>query len=196
MALDRNYLEALGLEIAKKKYYNAAKVEAVLEEFNRRSTALEEENRSLRARVDAVTFGREEIGDAILSAKTIAQQLIAEAQEESDRLLCEAKAEAERLVAEAQAQREMILADCDGRERKAFLRVQSCYEQLREQHLASLRQLDAEWQSFLCSLSDEAQSPEPEPEAADEAAPQPLPGDIAQKVSEIAEELYSLGSDD
>lgn len=200
MALDRNYLESLGLEIAKKKYYNAARVETVIEDFNRRTDALEEENRALRARADAMTFGREEIGDAILSAKTIAQHLIAEAQEESARILREANEKAAQLISEAERQRKAILSDCDGREHQAFLKVQNCYEHLREQHVSSLRQLDDEWQRFLCSLSEEAQrGPADLSEPAEESAPagegESLPDDIAQKVSAIADELKSLADE-
>ena len=77
MPLDREYLESLGLEIAKRKYYNASKVESVITGFSERAAALESENASLRERMEALSAGREEIGDAILSAKTIARQLIA-----------------------------------------------------------------------------------------------------------------------
>jgi cell division septum initiation protein DivIVA len=162
--------------------------------------ALEEENRALRARADAMTFGREEIGDAILSAKTIAQHLIAEAQEESARILREANEKAAQLISEAERQREAILSDCDGREHRAFLKVQNCYEHLREQHVSSLRQLDDEWQRFLCSLSEEAQrGPADLSEPAEESAPagegESLPDDIAQKVSAIADELKSLADE-
>ena len=85
MPSGKEYFESLGLEIAKRKYYNAAKVESVIGEFSRRAAALEEENASLRKRVEALACGREEIGEAILSAKTISQQLIAEAREDARR---------------------------------------------------------------------------------------------------------------
>ena len=194
MALEKTYLESLGLEIAKKKYYNATRVEGVIEDFSRRTAALEEENRALRERVDNMTFGREEIGDAILSAKTIAQHLIAEAQEESDRILRETKAEAARLIKEAEQKRDAILSDCDGREHEAFLKVQNCYEHLRAQHLDALRELDDEWQRFLCSLSEEAQRA-PGESAGERRADAALPDDLAEKVSAIADELLSLSDE-
>ena len=92
MALGKEYFESLGLEIAKRKYYNAAKVESVIEDFSRRAAvlegekaalekgraALESENAALRTRAEALSCGREEIGDAILSAKVISQQLLAD----------------------------------------------------------------------------------------------------------------------
>ena len=94
MPSGKEYFESLGLEIAKRKYYNAAKVESVIGEFSRRAAALEEENASLRKRVEALACGREEIGEAILSAKTISQQLIAEAKEQAETILAEASGSA------------------------------------------------------------------------------------------------------
>ncbi len=216
MALDKTYLESLGLEIAKRKYYNAARVESVIEDFCRRSTTLEEENRALHARLEELSFGREEIGDAILSAKTIAQQLISEAREKSESILREAREEAERTVSEARRKSEEILSGCEGRERQAFEQVRNCYEHLREQHVSSLELLDREWQSFLCSLDEEAQrdeeaaplpenagsEPAAEPAEAEAAEPEKqaaapegadeLPPDLARRVSEIAAQLQSL----
>ena len=49
MATGKELLESLGLEIAKRKYYNAAKVESVIEDYDRRTAALREENAALRA---------------------------------------------------------------------------------------------------------------------------------------------------
>ena len=109
MALDRAYLASLGLEIAKKKYYNAAKVEDVVEAFCRREAALTQEknvlaqsNETLRERLEALSLGREEIGDAILSAKTISQQLIGEACDKAEAMTAESVESADALISAAQ----------------------------------------------------------------------------------------------
>ena len=106
MALDQAYLASLGLEIAKKKYYNAAKVEDVVEAFCRREAALTQEknvlaqsNETLRERLEALSLGREEIGDAILSAKTISQQLIGEARDKAEAMTAESVESADALIA-------------------------------------------------------------------------------------------------
>ena len=191
MAPEKEYLESLGLEIAKKKYYNAAKVDSVIDEFRRRSAQLLAENTSLHERLDALSYGREEIGDAILSAKTIAQHLLAEAQEKADALLADAQARAEAalaeakekaaaVAAEAEERRQSVYAACDEREQEAIGRVRGCYVHLREQYLSSIRALDGEWQRFLCSLGDA--------EEADET----LPEDLGEKLGAIAAGLDAI----
>lgn len=190
MALDKEYLESLGLEIAKKKYYNAAKVESVIEELRRRSAQLLDENAALQERLGSVSYGREEIGDAILSAKTIAQHLLAEAQEKADRLaaearekadrlLAEAREKADRLAAEAEEKRQRVFDECSAREQEAVERVRNCYVQLRELHLSSVEQLDGDWQRFLCSLGD----------GEEDAA---LPDDLDEKLGAIAAGLDAI----
>ena len=192
--MDRGYLESLGLEIAKKKCYNAAKVESVIEDFSRRSAALESENISLRERVDALSAGREEIGDAILSAKTIARQLIAEAEEEAETLLAAAKKEAEEtlsaarekadaLLAQAEEKNRSLLEDGETREQKTIRGVQEAYLHLREQCLDAVKMLDGEWQRFLCSFADEAEGGSA------------LPDDLADRLGELAECLSEIGED-
>ena len=196
MVSDQEYLQSLGLEIAKKKYYNAGKVESVIGEFRRRSEQLLKENAALHERLDSLSYGREEIGDAILSAKTIAQHLLAEAQEKAEGLVSEAQKKAESLVSDAQARAEALLAeaeekrravldDCDAREQAAVERVRNCYVQLREQHLDSVRLLDEDWQRFLCSLGENG-----------EPGAEVLPGDLGEKLGAIAADLDAIGSEE
>ncbi len=194
MPLEKEYLESLGLEIAKKKYYNAAKVESVIETFSRRSAELESENALLRERAEALDSGREEIGDAILSAKVVARQLIAEAKEQAEALLSDAKREAEetlsaakeeseRLVAEAKEKAEALFEDGETREQKTIRGAQDAYLHLREQCLDAVKMLDGEWQRFLCSFSDESD------------AQSRLPDEFSDKLGELAECLSEIEED-
>ncbi len=214
MALDRNYLSSLGLEIAKKKYYNAAKVEDVLESFQldaarlaQENSALGRENSDLRAKLDSLSYGREEIGDAILSAKTIAQQLIADAQqraealtaesienadtlitaaqEKAERIVAEARERATALVSDAEAKRDAILAEREKREHDATESASRLYQQLRARADDNVKLLDRAWQEFLCSLGDE-----------DAAAPEALPEGLSEKLGALAESLSSLDDED
>ena len=214
MALDRNYLSSLGLEIAKKKYYNAAKVEDVLESFQldaarlaQENSALGRENSDLRAKLDSLSYGREEIGDAILSAKTIAQQLIADAQqraealtaesienadtlitaaqEKAERIVAEARERATALVSDAEAQRDAILAEREKREHDAAESASRLYQQLRARADDNVKLLDRAWQEFLCALGDE-----------DAAAPEALPEGLSEKLGALAESLSSLDAVD
>ena len=207
MALDRDYLESLGLEIAKKKYYNAAKVEGVIETLRQRASALESENAALRERAETLSHDREEIGDAILSARTIARQIIAEAQEKADGLLAEAQEKADALLAGAREKADALLSEakekasglaseaeercraqresCEEREQRTIRSAQELYLQLREQCLDAAKQLDGEWQRFLCSFG------EPETVSAEDA----LPDDLDEKLGQLAEYLSEIEED-
>ena len=199
MALRKEYLESLGLEIARKKYYNASRVEDVIEDFGRRTaalqnekaalqnekTALEKENASLNERVAALACGREEIGDAILSAKVISQQLITEAKERADAILAEAREEAARLTAEAEEKAREKSADFESRGQQAFGAMQDGYLRLRAECLDAVRRLDDEWQRFLSAFGEGKGERE-----------EALPGDLADKLGEIAQSLGEIAAED
>ena len=48
MALDQDYFDLIHIEVVKKKYYNANKVEAVFADIRRQAQELTEENAALR----------------------------------------------------------------------------------------------------------------------------------------------------
>lgn len=184
MASGKEYLEFLGLEIARRKFYIAEKVEKVVEDLCRRTEALEAENSELRARAEALACGREEIGEAILSAKTISQQLIAEAREQAETMLEEARKKAECLVAEAEERTSELSAACESREQKTIRAVEDCYLRMREECLGTAKILDSEWQRFLCSFGEEAPKGEQE-----------LPGDLSERLGAIAQSLSEIDAD-
>lgn len=167
MALDKEYFDAIHIDVVKKKYYNANKVEAVLQDIRQQALALSEENALLQHQLTLLNGQKNEIGDALLSAKTISQQIIMDAQ-----------ARAEEIVAEARAQSEEILAEARQREDYAVERVEACFSRMKEQHMACIEALNDEWQDFLCGLY-----PEEGPKA---------PDDLSQKVDAIAKELFSI----
>ena len=164
MALDKEYFDAIHIDVVKKKYYNANKVEAVLQDIRQQALALSEENALLHRQLALLNGQKNEIGDALLSAKTISQQIIMDAQ-----------ARAEEIVAEARAQSEELQAEAQRREDYAVERVEACFSRIKEQHLASIEALNDEWQDFLCGLY-----PEEKPKA---------PDDLSQKVDAIAKEF-------
>lgn len=227
MALSRQYLDLLGLELVKNKYYPAEKVEKVLEDLGRmtaelgnknkalesgkkaledanrsledekksleeeksalgarigeleaRGAELEEENARLKEKLDSISGGCEEIGEAILSAKTISQQFISEAREEADRIVSEAKEKAERTVAEAEEKSSCLLGDREEKLRAAEESMRSGYERIRAQYLEAIARLDESMRG-----------------PAGEAPQAALPGDIGGKLGRIAEELAAIGDE-
>lgn len=168
MALDKNYFDSIHIDVVKKKYYNANKVEAVLQDIRRQALELQEENALLSRQLELLNGQKNEIGDALLSAKTISQQIIMDAQERADQIIAEAQEEKEALLDEARRQQ-----DC------AVERMEACYSRMKEQHTACIEAINAEWQDFLCGLYPEEEAPT-------------APDDLSQKVDAIAKELFSI----
>ena len=194
MALGKEYFESLGLEIAKRKYYNAAKVEGVIEDFSRRTAELARENAALRERAEELSCGREEIGEAILSAKTISQRLIADARESAEAILAEAREKADAALAEAREKAEALVAEAEEkarslavfegeRDQRTIRGAEDCYLRVRAQLHSAQELLDGEWQRFLCAFGE------------DEGNEERLPEDLDRKLSLLAENLSALSGD-
>ena len=171
MALDKEYFDAIHIDVVKKKYYNANKVEAVLQDIRQQALALSEENALLHRQLALLNGQKNEIGDALLSAKTISQQMILDAQ-----------TRAEEIIAEAREQSEELLAEAQRRQDYAVEQVEACYSRMKEQHLACIEVLNDDWQDFLCGLY---------PEETHKA-----PDDLSQKVDAIAKELVSIDEEE
>lgn len=169
MALDQAYFDALRIEVVKKKYYDADRVEAVLGDIRRQALEQDEENRRLRKELAALVSRREEIGEAILAAKTVARQIIAEAQAQADAIVTGAEERSRELVADA--------------EQEARVRqTEACYSRVRERLQSCLEELNADWQDYLCALEDEPAAPPP--------------ADLDEKVGAIAREVFAIDGEE
>ena len=170
MALDQAYFDAIDIEIVKKKYYNANKVEAVFEDIRRRARELTEENERMRRQLALLTGQKDEIGETLLSAKSIAQNVLREAQDRAEAIVAEAEARARETEAAA------------ARSEESVRRVEACYSRVREQLLGCVDELNADFQAYLCSLDGDAES-----------AP---PADLDEKVGAIAREIFALDDEE
>jgi len=166
--LDREYFDSISIEIAKKKYYNANKVEAVFADIRKQAEELNAENESLRRKLEEATNGREEIGTTILSAKSISQMMIREADEKAETIVAEAKKQAEELLEQAE-------------KRAGSLRLQA------EQSLAEIRAAHEESLAAIDAALREIDGP---------AAPieESVPQDLNDKIAALADALFSLDS--
>ena len=177
MALNKEYFDAIHIDVVKKKYYNANKVEAVFSDIRQQAEAMYEENLAMKAQLEVLQGSKLEIGEAVLSAQTIYKDIVEKA-----------KAEAAQIIEEAEAQRESIMAESTQMQEYAVHQVQACYTRLKEQHMASIEALNAEWQSFLCGLY-------PQEDAPEEVKSPDVPEDLSEKVGAIAKELFAIGNE-
>ena len=173
MALNKEYFDGINIDVVKKKYYNANKVNALLEDIRRQAESLYAENQEMRTQLDALNGCKADIGEAVLSAQAIYRELVEKAELRAAEIIAEAEQRCETMLSEAQAQQDYAVS-----------RVQDMLERLRRQHRDSINTINAEWQSFLCGLY-----PEDEEEDAGEKAP----ADLSEKVGAIAKEMLSIG---
>ena len=174
MALDKEFFDAIQFKVAKKKYYNARKVDAVLETIRSEAEALTEENERMRQALSSLAERRVELGDAVLSALGVYKSIVEAA-----------NAEGAEIVAQAQRQAAEIVKETRRQQDEAVRRVERCFTVMKRQHQASIEALNKEWQDYLCALYTEDEQP----------AEEPAPEDLEEKVGAIAQELFSLEAD-
>lgn len=184
MALDQEYFDSIQIDVVKKKYYNANKVNAVLEDIRAQAQALEAENQALRAQLGEFSQRRDEIGDTLLTAQAAARDIVGKA-----------KVQAGRILADAQRQREEILSGATDQQEYAVACVERTFDKLKRQQLANIETLNGLWQEFLCGLAPE---PPKQPKPAPAPKRPPVSDDkfrideLETMVNNIAKELSEI----
>ncbi|MBR1457039.1 MAG: hypothetical protein IJ594_07775 [Oscillospiraceae bacterium] len=171
MALDKEYFDAIHIDVVKKKYYNANKVEAVFADIRQQAAELLEENARLRQELSAVNARKEDLGDAAVSAQAIYQRILQSANARAAAILRDARQESEQLRQTAEDQREFALR-----------RVEECLSRVRELQKEAIESVNAEWQRFLIDLYPEEGGPSGDA----------VPADLRDKVGAIAQELRAI----
>ena len=69
MALDKEFFDSVNIDVVKKKYYNANKVNALLGNIQQQAETMGQENELLRTQLEALNGQKSEIGDTLLSAR-------------------------------------------------------------------------------------------------------------------------------
>ncbi len=178
MALNREYFDAIHIDVVKKKYYNANKVEAIFNDIREQAIAMYEENLAMKAQLEAFKNCRVEISEAVLAAQALQKDIVERA-----------NIRAAEILEEAEAKKASILEDSLRLQEYAVSRVHDCYARIKEQHMAGIEALNAEWQNFLCGLY-------PQEEVAEKTVDDGVPADLSEKVGAIAKELFAIGSND
>lgn len=190
MALNKEYFDSIDINIVRQKYYNANKVNSLLEDIRRQAEAMEEENRQLKAQLADMGLGKTEIGDTLLTAQAAARDIVSKA-----------KIQAAKILAEARQQREDILSGVVDQQEYAADCVRKTFDKIVHQQLESIELLNGMWQEFLCGLITEGSEPKAPPAAGPaqpERAPRPPVEDKARiselesMVNNIARELSEI----
>lgn len=182
MALDQEYFDSIHIDVVKKKYYNANKVEAVFADIRKQAQALQEENADLRRQLAEKSDPSAEITDAVYSAQSVYRAIIERANER-----------AEAILAQAEQQRLAILDENQRQRDYAVQAVERCLQRVRGQQETALNTLTAAWLDFLCGLYPEDEVPAAvEHKGPAETAAESIPADLGEKVDAIARELFAM----
>ena len=179
MALDQAYFDSISIDVVKKKYYNANKVEAVLEDIRRQAQLLNRENELLGRQLHALHGQKDEISDTLLSAKSIAQQIIADAQSQAEKILVEARRLSRDITAEAERDSRRARLEAEAMRRELPQRLEELERRVRLQLLGLTDEVCGELSGF---------SVEPEDAPAADAPP----ADLSEKVDAIAREIADI----
>lgn len=138
MALDKEYFDSINLEIAKKKYYNANKVEAVLADIRTRALELQLENENLKSRLS----GSQK--DSAAEAERRAQEIVRQAEQKAAAILAAAESRAARIES----------GDGESRRRAVLERIRSLQLQIVDELDDELDSLQSEEATVPADIAD------------------------------------------
>ncbi len=203
MALDQAYFDAIHIEVVKKKYYNANKVEAVFEDIRRQAELINRENELMARQLSALRGQKDEIGDTLLSAKSIAQQIISDAQSQAEKLLSEARRISREMTSEAERDSREAREEAETLRRELPRRLEELEHQLRLRLLGLTDEVCTELRGFSALPKEprgEADAEEaftapeePEEEPRGEVC---APVDLRKRVDAIAREIAEIGAEE
>ncbi|MBQ6928090.1 MAG: hypothetical protein IJQ36_07255 [Oscillospiraceae bacterium] len=174
---------------------------------------LENEARRLQEELPLNAEQKAEVGDILLSARTVSRQMVTQAREQSDEILQTARDRAGQIVQEAEEKAAAILAEAEEKaavlleeaeESKNIVSAQmqdyvvqcvgDCFSRLRQQQLETVDFINEQWRGFLSglALTDEVQGPPRPPKAVQAPTEEISRQDIEARVSEIAKELMEI----
>lgn len=212
MPLNKEFFDAIQIDVVKKKYYNANKVNALLDEIRAQAETMYEENLSMRSQLEAFNGRKSEIGDAVLSAQGIYRDIIEKAELRSEAIVKQAEERAAALIKEAEQRKAALIEELERQQEYTVARVEAMFDRMRKRHESGIENLNAEWQSFLCGLytedelsaptvaakapTEKAAAPAKQPVApafASESEAAPLPPEVSETLGRIAETMFSIG---
>ena len=162
MALDKEFFDSVNIDVVKKKYYNANKVNALLGNIQQQAETMGQENELLRTQLEALNGQKSEIGDTLLSARALAKKIEDQARAQAEETIRQAQEKADAIVREAEHKRRELAQSLPDQQEYAAKCVENCLNKLKKQHIEAIEMLNNEWQDFLCGLMPEEHSDEAE----------------------------------
>lgn len=174
-----SYLDSVSIDVVKRKYYNANKVNAVFDEVRTLAAALLAENEQLRKDLGAHSQEQQKSLEALDSLQQAYREALAAAHARADEMLSSAESE-------SAAIREKALL----REENAARSVEECLNTVRVRAEQNVEFINTQLQKFLTTLYEEGDSSSAP--MAGEPVPEDTMTDIQSRVSAISSEISAL----
>ena len=174
-----SYLDSVSIDVVKRKYYNANKVNAVFDELRIMATELQTENEQLRQELG--TQSQEQL-------KT--QETLDSLQRAYREALTAAHARADEMLQSAEKESAAIRKKAQFREENAARSVEECLNTVRVRAEQNVEFINTQLQKFLSTLYEE-ETPSYVP-MAEGKVPEDTMTDIQSRVSAISSEISAL----
>ncbi len=202
------YFDSISIDVAKRKYYNANKVNAVLAELREQAENLVEENERLRDEISALKDRDRVSAETLSGMQSVYRETLGKAHERADSLVREAEEYSARIQRESEYRAEQTAKQ-----------VEDCINTVRMREEQNIEFLNARLQSFLAELCKpdnpnekevssvssadrterkhtevppELHSEEQRESIPEEDADAQTPAELQNKVGQIAEEIRAL----
>lgn len=223
MSLNKEFFDNIQIELVKRKYYNADKIDALMAEIRREAQSMSEENSRLSQQLETLNAQKSEISEAVMSAQLIcsdilqkanlrSEELISQAEAKAADMLVRAQTQADDILSRAKAQEEEILGRISGHKEKAeemakelesakqhrqeyaVESVEKCFARLRQHYIDSIDALNSHWQDFLCGLYDEAEPTAPTATVSESSGAE-KPSETEAMPADLGEKLDALAKE-
>ena len=138
MALDKEFFDSVNIDVVKKKYYNANKVNALLGNIQQQAETMGQENELLRTQFEALNGQKSEIGDTLLSARALAKKIEDQARAQAEETIRQAQEKADAIVREAEHKRRELAQSLPDQQEYAAKCVENCLNKLKKQHIEAI----------------------------------------------------------
>lgn len=138
------FLDSVSIDVVKRKYYNANKVNAVFEELREKASELEAENERLRQELTASSQEQASVNSSLHSLQNAYREALQSAHTRADEMIAKAERESGALLKKAEQRSEL-----------AARQVEECLNTVRIRQEQNAEFLQSELQRFLAALQDE-----------------------------------------
>lgn len=173
------YLDSVSIDVVKRKYYNANKVNAVFEEIRRMAEALTEENMRLNNEAATVSARQQQALKELDSLMNAYREALQAAHSRADKMLSDASEESA-----------VMLKNAESRSELAAKQVEECLNAIRVREEQNIEFINARMQRFLSSLYEQEELPAVT--AENEEDPLQL---LQSRVSALSSEIHALESE-